>query len=336
MNSKIGKSVGNMKKYKYLVVNGCSQTIGQNCVVEETWPVKLSKKLGLELINLATSSTGWYHIQNSTTSFIQNNKEILNQCFFIFQISQLDRRTNHVEIPLVRSDIWEKWNIKYLSQSSVSVLGYLDWQKYSPMFPKPLDWDILYPQFSNPYTIPSDINTNLIFIPEHRHYSNKNNKWKIGKNFDNFPPYIYEQFEELMLHWAREISSFHLFIKNLGLDHIIIDGYSPFLSHELNFKNYYENEHEFDFIKRFWDKNPMEEDQPEIMLYDFKNIKGKWLFDLIDDKYKITNTIIWNSYLNQYGKEWSPDGGHAGPKGMDRILEVIWDNLTEKGWFNEK
>ena len=47
MNSKIGKSVGNMKKYKYLVVNGCSQTIGQNCVVEETWPVKLSKKLGL-------------------------------------------------------------------------------------------------------------------------------------------------------------------------------------------------------------------------------------------------------------------------------------------------
>ena len=335
MNSKIGKSVGNMKKYKYLVVNGCSQTLGQNCVVEETWPVKLSKKLGLELINLATSSTGWYHIQNSTTSFIQNNKEILDQCFFIFQISQLDRRTNHVEVPLVRSDIWEKWNIKYLSQSSVSALGYIDWNKYSN-FPKPLSWDTSYPQFSNTYTTANSINTNLIFIPEHRHYSNKNNKWKISKNFDIFPPYIYEQFEELMIHWGREISSFHLFLKQININHIIVDGYSPFVSHELNFKNYYENEHEFDFIKRFWDKNPMEEDQPEIMLYDFKNIKGKWLFDLIDDKYKITNTIIWNSYLNQYGKEWSPDGGHAGPKGMDRILEVIWDNLTEKGWFNEK
>jgi hypothetical protein len=116
----------------------------------------------------------------------------------------------------------------------------------------------------------------------------------------------------------------------------MVDGYSPFLSHELKFKNYYENEQEFDFIKRFWSKQPMEEDQPEVMLYDFKNIKGKWLYDLIDDKYKITNTILWNSFLNQPpGLEWSPDGGHAGPKGMDRILEMVWDNLVNKGWFNE-
>lgn len=323
------------KTYKYLVTNGCSQTLGQNCVVEETWPVKLANKLGLELINLATSGTGWYHIENSTTSFIQNNKDILNQCFFIFQISQLDRRTNHQEVPLVRTDIWEKWNIKYLSQSAVSARGFIDWEKYTEVF-KPDDWDILYPQFSQTYVDSNNIDTNLIFIPEHRHYSNKNNKWKLGHNNDIFPPFIYEQFEELMIHWGREISSFHLLLKQINIDHIIVDGYSPFVSHQLNFKDYYENEHEFDFIKKFWDKYPLDGDQPEVMLYDFKNIKGKWLYDLIDEKYKITNTILWNSFLNQYGDEWSPDGGHAGPRGMDRILGMIWDNLIEKGWFDEK
>jgi hypothetical protein len=323
------------KKYKYLVTNGCSQTSGDGCDREKTWPVKLANKLGLELINLATTSTGWYHIQNSTTSFIHNNKEIINDCFFIFQISQLDRRLNQDEVPIVRTDIWEKWNIKYLSKSANSAKGFIEWEKYTD-FVKPEHWDILYPQHTTTYLDSNKIWPYLFFFPEHRHYSNKNNVWKIGPNNDQIPPYIHEQFEELMIYWGREISSFHLLLKQIGIDHIIVDGYSPFVSHELNFKNYYENEQEFDFIKRFWYKEPMPEDQDEIMLYDFKNIKGKWLYDLIEDKYKITNTILWNSFLNQYGKEWSPDGGHAGPKGMDRILEVIWDNLTEKGWFNEK
>lgn len=323
-----------MKKYKYLVVNGCSQTSGQNCVLEETWPVKLANKLGLELINLATSGTGWYHIQNSTMSFIQNNKQILDDCFFIFQISMLDRRLNYEEIPIVRTDVWEKWNIKYMSKSANSAKGFIHWKKYSK-FIKPDDFDLTRPHLNTTYTDANNIWPYLLFFPEHRHYSNKNNVWKIGDNTDEIPPYINEQFEELMIYCGREISSFHLFIKNLGLDHIIVDGYSPFVSHQLKFDNYYENEQEFDFIKRFWDKDPMPEDQDEVMLYDFKNIKGKWLFDLIEDKYKITNTILWNSFLNQYGEEWSPDGGHAGPKGMNRILEMIWDNLVNKGWFNE-
>jgi hypothetical protein len=334
MNSKIGKLVGSMKKYKYLVVNGCSQTTGQNCVVEETWPVKLSNKLGLELINLSAPSTGWYHIQNSTMSFIQNNKNILDECFFIFQISMLDRRLNYEEIPIVRTDIWEKWNIKYMSKSANSAKGFINWKKYTE-FHKPNDWDLTYPQFSTTYTDTNVIWPKLLFFPEHRHYSNNNNVWKIGDNTDEIPPYINEQFEELMIYWGREISSFHLFVKNLGLHHIIVDGYSPFVSHQLNFKNYYENEQEFDFIKRFWGKHPMPEDQDEIMLYDFKNIQGKWLYDLIEDKYKITNTILWNSFINQWGEDWSPDGGHAGPKGMNRILEMICDNLINKGWFDE-
>jgi hypothetical protein len=325
-----------MKKYKYLVVNGCSQTAGQGCIIEETWPAKLSKKLGLELINLATPSTGWYHVQNSTTSFIQNNKEILDDCFFIFQISMLDRRLNYEEIPIVRTDIWEKWNITYMSKSANSAKGFIDWKKYSAIELKPEWWDGAYPQYTTTYSESHSIDAKLEFFPEHRHYSNLNNHWKLGPDFNILPPHIHEQFEELMVYWGREISSFHLFCKNIGLDHLIVDGYSPFVSHQLNFDNYYENKQEFDFIKRFWSKHPMREDQPEVMLYDFKNIKGKWLYDLIDDKYKITNTILWNSFLNQPpGSEWSPDGGHAGPKGMDRILEMVWDNLVNKGWFDE-
>ncbi len=322
------------KKYKYLVTNGCSQTTGQQCELEHIWPVKLADKLGLELINLSAPGTGWYHIQNSTMSFIQNNKEILDECFFIFQISMLERRLNYEEIPIVRTDIWEKWNIKYLSKSANSAKGFIDWEKYTE-YPKPQEWDESYPQYTSVYNNANEIWPELLFFPEHRHYSNNNNVWKIGPNTDRIPPYIHEQFEELMIYWGREISSFHLFVKQLGLNHIIVDGYSPFLSHQLNFDNYYENEQEFDFIKRFWNKDPMPEDQPEVMLYDFKNIKGKWLFDLIDDKYKITNTILWNAYINQWGEEWSPDGGHAGPKGMDRILVMLYDNLITKGWFDE-
>lgn len=321
-----------LKRYKYLVVNGCSQTTGQNCVLNETWPVKLSKKIGLELINLAAPGTGWYHIQNSTMSFIQNNKSILDECFFIFQTSMLERRLNYEEIPIVRTDIWEHLNIKYLSKSANSAKAFIDWGKYTDHH-KPEYWDEHYPQFTSTYLDAGSVWPNLLFFPEHRHYSNNNNVWKIGDGTNQIPPYIHEQFEELMIYWGREISSFHLFVKNLGLNHIIVDGYSPFVSHKLNFKNYYENQQEFDFIKRFWSNISMKEDQPEVMLYDFKNIKGKWLYDLIDDKYKITNTILWNSYLNQYGDEWSPDGGHAGPKGMDRIVDVLYDNLIDKGWI---
>ena len=192
-----------IKKYKYLVTNGCSQTRGQQCVVEETWPVKLANKLGLELINLATSSTGWYHIQNSTMSFIQNNKEILDDCFFIFQTSMLERRLNYEEIPIVRSDIWEKWNIKYVSKSACSALGFIDWTRYTQE-PKPRWWDESYPQFTSCYTDTNRIFANLAFFPEHRHYSNNNNVWKIGPNTDKIPPYIHEQFEELMLYWGVE------------------------------------------------------------------------------------------------------------------------------------
>ena len=107
-----------MKKYKYLVVNGCSQTSGQMCPVSETWAVKLANRLGLELINLASAGTGWYKVETSTMSFINNNKDILDECFFILQKSELARRVNYEELAVNKSDIWEKWNIKYMSFSA--------------------------------------------------------------------------------------------------------------------------------------------------------------------------------------------------------------------------
>ena len=73
-------------KYKYLVTAGCSLTFGQGCEYEKTYPSLLANKLGLKLINLAVCGTGWYSLQTSITSFINNNKDILHECFFILHI----------------------------------------------------------------------------------------------------------------------------------------------------------------------------------------------------------------------------------------------------------
>lgn len=322
------------KKYKYLVTVGCSQTSGQNCEQDETWPVKLSNKLGLKLINLASPGSGWYHVQSVTTDFIQNNKNILNECFFIFQKSMLERTLNYEQIPIVRTDIWEDFNIKYLSKNAVSARGYKDWKKYSN-HPKPDYWDKSFPQYTGTYTDCNNVESNLGYFPEHRHYPNSRNPWKLGQNTDIYPPYIHEQFQELMLYWGYQMYSFHLFIKSLNIDHIMVDGYSPFLSHKLKFTNYYDSNDEFEFVKRFWSNESMERDEDEIMLYDFKNINSEWIYDSIESKYKIDDVVIWSLYQYPYGDEWSPDGGHAGPAGMNRIVKVIYQNLINKNWFNE-
>jgi hypothetical protein len=320
-----------LKKYKYLVVNGCSQTFGQNCDFEETWPVKLANKLGLKLINLASPGAGWYHVENTTTSFINYNKEIVKDCFFILQKSMLDRRLNYEELPMCRTDIWEQWNIKFISRVALGALGYIDWDKYDVEKP---DWWLNGGQTNGAWKDVEDINAKLFTFPEHRHYPNSRNTWKLGENSDIYPPYIKEQFEELMLYWGSKLSSFHLFLKTQNIDHIVVDGYSPFLSHKLNFKNYYDDSDEFEFIKRFWSKESMENDEDEIMLYDFKNIKSSWIYDLIDKKYKIDDVIIWSLYQYKVeNEEYNVDGGHAGPLGMDRIYDMIYLNLIQKGWF---
>jgi len=322
-----------MKKYKYLVVNGCSQTSGQMCPVSETWAVKLANRLGLELINLASAGTGWYKVETSTMSFINGNRDILDECFFILQKSELARRVNYEEIAINKSDMWDKWNVGYMSKPDLVFQGYIDFEKHGFKKPKKYRLDDEYQEFQmydnleyNPET------SKLPFFPEHKHYPNSRHFWKWGENHDIHPPYVKEQFEELMLHWGLRISSLHLLLKNMGIGHLIVDGYSPFMSYKLNFRDYYENEAEFGWINKFWSTetdDPMDE-----MVYDFKNIKCGWIFDMIEPKYKIDDVVLWSLYqFKPHDTSYNVDGGHAGPKGMDIIERVIYKNLLEKNWF---
>ena len=324
-----------MGKYKYLVVSGCSQTHGQGCHINKIWAKLLADRLGLELINLASSGSGWYHVETSVSSFINNNRDIVNECFFILQKSALDRRVNYEELPQCRTDVWEKWNIKYLSPIAVTCIGYNDWNKFGMGEFKP-NWWAYDRNPNNPQSLSmwgdlQDVNTNLIYFPEHKHFPNSRNFWKLGENHDINPPNIKEQFEELMLHWATRISSFHLFLKSNNIDHIIVDGYSPFLSYKLNFENYYDTDNEFKMVKQFWGTES--DDPDDEMVYDFKNIKSSWIFDSIEDKNKIDNVVLWSLYQFKETTDWNVDGGHAGPNGMKLIEAVIYKNLVEKGWF---
>ena len=326
-----------MKKYKYLVVLGCSQSAGQGCgSPENRWSELLAKRLGLKPINLAVAGSGWYTVKATILSFINGNKDILNECFFILQKSMLERRLNYNDLPVCRTDIWEKWNIKYVSPHSVSCLGYYDWVKYGDTSRRPNGWvngdTTSNSMWANEWDAPKKMN----FFPEHRHYPNSRHLWKIGDQNEITPPYLHEQFQQLMLHWGYEMQSLHLFLKSLDVDHLMVDGYSPFLSYKLNFRNYYTKEDDFDFIKDFWSTKKLFHDEDEIMLYDFKNIEAGWLFDSIDIKYKIDDVILWMLYwVDITSESVCYDGGHAGPEGMKRIEECIYQNLIEKGWFED-
>lgn len=319
-----------IKKYKYLVVSGCSQTYGQACDYEKTWPYRLAKRLGLELINLALPGQGWYFVENHITSFIHHNKDILHECFFILQKSMLERRLDYLETPITPTDIWEQYNMNFVSKTAASALGYKDWEKYTN-HPKP-EWFFPYNQSNGIWIDEHDVNSFLIFFPEHRHYPDSRHGWK---HDGKIPPYMEGQFDELMLYWGRKMYSFHLFLKSLDIDHIMVDGYSPFLSHKLDFKNYYESDEEFEYIKLFWSTDIIEDDEQDVMLYDFKNLKSTWLFDKIDIKNKIDDVVLWSLYQYHSDTSWNIDGGHAGPLGMKKIEKVIYDNLVQKGWFDE-
>jgi hypothetical protein len=328
-----------LSKYKYLVVNGCSQTMGQNCHIDKTWAQLLANRLGLKLINLASSASGWYTLETTTTSFIHNNKDIVDECLFILQKSMLERGLDYGNLPLYPSDIWEDINIKYLPENTIRIHGYNNWKKYTKFV---IDDEFMvkndtyqsrpmYDLFQGNQDL-----MKLFYFPEHRHFPNSRHHWKIkthnGK--EKWPEYIQEQIDELLLHFGQRMLSFHLFLKSMGADHIMVDGYSPFLSYKLNFKHYYDTDEEFDWVKRFWSNNPDEWDEDDVMLYDFKNTKSGWIFDQIDDKYKIDDVVLWSLYQFKTDHEWCPDGGHAGPKGMELIEKVIFENLQEKSWIN--
>lgn len=328
-----------LEKYKYLVTIGCSQTYGQGCSSTETWSYKLAKELGLEEINLACNGAGWYYVQNTLNSFINSNQDKLSECFVILQQSTLERRVNVEEIAIAPSDYFNQYGMDFISKVGVSALGYKNWENYKNKYSE-YDYNIALEvtddegRVNGQWTDIHNISTDLIYFPEHRHYPNSRHNWKLGEFHNITPPYIHDQFNELMLHWGSQMYSYHLYLKSLGIDHIMVDGYSPFLSYKLNFRNYYHDVDEYNFVKQFWSNNPMEHDESEIMLYDFKNINCGWVFDSIDEKYKIDDLIIWSLY--QYRVEdrrWNLDGGHAGDLGMDFIKDVIKQNLEEKKWI---
>ena len=328
-----------LSKYKYLVVNGCSQTMGQLCHVDKTWAQLLANRLGLKLINLASSASGWYTLETSTTSFIHNNRDIIPECLFVLQKSMLERGLDYENLPIYPSDIWEDYNIKYLPEHTIRIHGYNDWEKYTK-FPvidefrvknDPYQARPMYTEFESN----QDLNK-LAYFPEHRHYPNSRHHWKIKDHYggESWPEYIHEQIDELLLHFGQRMLSFHLFLKSMGADHLLVDGYSPFLSHKLNFKNYYDTDEEFGFVKRFWSNEKTEWDEDDVMLYDFKNTKSSWIFEQIDNKYKIDDVVLWSLYQFKTEPRWNVDGGHAGPLGMELIEKVIFKNLQEKSWIN--
>lgn len=327
-------------KYKYLVVSGCSQTQGQCCNVSKIWSKLLADELNLELINLATAGSGWYTLETTITSFINSNREIVKDCLFILQKSMLERCLDYENLPLFPSDVWEEYNINYLSQNTIRVQGYRHWENYGF---KRFEYKLakhedegqtrgMYGMFED-----YDVQTRLkkfTYFPEHRHYPNSRHNWKpVVDGVEFSMDFIEEQFNELMLHFGQRMLSFHLFLKSVGADHVMVDGYSPFLSYKLDFKNYYDTDDEFEMVKRFWSSKPDEGDEDEVMLYDFKNISSGWVFDEIDNKYKIDDVVLWSLYQFKEQQSWNYDGGHAGPDGMKLIKEVILENLVKKGWI---
>jgi hypothetical protein len=324
-----------LSKYRYLVVNGCSQTQGQNCHINSIWPKLLADRLGLKLINLASSASGWYTLETTTTSFIHNNKDIVDECLFILQKSMLERGLDYDNLSTYPSDVWKKYNIKYIPKNTLRIHGYKDWEMYGLSTPHYTSENDEY-QVRDMYgEIEGNMKLNMLpYFPEHRHYPNSRHNWKpIIDDKEYEPKYIHEQIDELLLHFGQRMLSFHLFLKSVGADHILVDGYSPFLSYKLDFKNYYDTDDEFEMVKRFWSNEITEWDEDEVMIYDFKNTKSGWVFDQIDNKYKIDDVVLWSLYQFKTEVEWCPDGGHAGPKGMELIEKVIYQNLQEKSWI---
>lgn len=317
-----------MKQYKYLVVAGCSLSYGFGCPTNQTYGQLLADKLGLKLINLSTPGSGWRTLTSTVSSFINNNRDILHECFFILQKSLLAREiyTPEYEVPLHRTDVWEPWNIKYMSAHCIDYHGYIDWNAPFVKNKKPDWWDNTEPHNRRhwghiPEYVPEQ-------IPEHNE-----NVSRLIKDIKQFP-YLYEQFEEVMLNWATRISSFHFLLKNLDVDHIIVDGYSPFVSYKLNFTNYYDEENKDMHynIEQWWSNENCNYD--EEIRYDFKNIKSGWVFDKIDIKYKIDDVVLRSLFMFfKTESEWNVDGAHAGPTGMKLIADVLYTNLVKKGWF---
>lgn len=90
-----------MKKFKYLVVNGCSYSAGANMYEDQTnikekteknrFSKLLSNKLNCQEINLSKPGASNGRIFRTTFDWIQNNKEKVDNTLFVIGITGLTR-----------------------------------------------------------------------------------------------------------------------------------------------------------------------------------------------------------------------------------------------------
>ena len=88
-----------MKKFKYLLANGCSFTLGSCMYDVETFidqtekreknrfSKKLADKLNLEEINISTGGSSNDRIFRTTFDWIENNKEKVKDTLFVIGLS---------------------------------------------------------------------------------------------------------------------------------------------------------------------------------------------------------------------------------------------------------
>ena len=84
-----------MTQIKKIVTVGCSLSQGFFCEADKIYSKILSDRFGCLNINLAVPGSGWNDIESTTLSFIQNNKNILDETIFIIQNSTIDRSLNY-------------------------------------------------------------------------------------------------------------------------------------------------------------------------------------------------------------------------------------------------
>lgn len=311
-----------MIKPKYLVIIGCSLSFGQDVEYEETWGYYLAKELGLELINLSSGGIGFSYIEDVLNQFIIKNKENIQEYFFIIQNSELNRcydYQNYCYIPHKNKTL-EKYGIDVLSRvSSLMIGGDKINRDCSPRDENEVKY---YYQYTNEFN-----------FPNHRVNPNFRNPWYIEVNDEKIePPEIDKQFQNLINHWSYKNLSIHNLLKGLGIKHLLVDGYFPLLSHQLEFRNYSEyQDDDFYFTKQFWSNEEIIDGETEIKLYDFKNIHSKEYIKQISSQNKIDDCVLWTLFsFREPQTDWNLDGGHPGVKGHKLIFKVLHQNIIEK------
>jgi hypothetical protein len=134
-----------MKKFKYLVVNGCSYSAGANMYENQTniqektgknrFSKLLSNKLKCEEINLSKPGASNGRIFRTTFDWIQNNKEKVDNTLFVIGITgltRLDLFSNKSKEFIITTYLADRQDIlKELTESlGCSLDEFLNWRNF--------------------------------------------------------------------------------------------------------------------------------------------------------------------------------------------------------------